>query len=180
MSVKKLVLSVVTGAIAMSIPAFSQEEAPAYKNEASVQAFGSFVKSTNSNGANQDATNSGGVLASYRYFFSRHQGVEANYGYALNTQTYGLSSEAVGLKTYSHEISGDYVLRFPQRRWSPFVLAGAGALVFDPKDFAGASRKGAPRLSTAAERTLTSPGTSSCGPNTGVSSIAPRRMVFPD
>ncbi len=142
MSVKKLVLSVVTGAIAMSIPAFSQEEAPAYKNEASVQAFGSFVKSTNSNGANQDATNSGGVLASYRYFFSRHQGVEANYGYALNTQTYGLSSEAVGLKTYSHEISGDYVLRFPQRRWSPFVLAGAGALVFDPKDFAGASSQG--------------------------------------
>ncbi len=99
MSAKKFVLSVVTGAIAMSIPAFSQDETPVYKNEASVQAFGSFVKSTNSNGVNQDATNSGGVLASYRYFFSQHQGVEANYGYALNTQSYGLSSGLVGLKT---------------------------------------------------------------------------------
>jgi len=142
MSAKKFVLSVVTGAIAMSIPAFSQDETPVYKNEASVQAFGSFVKSTNSNGVNQDATNSGGVLASYRYFFSQHQGVEANYGYALNTQSYGLSSGLVGLKTYSHEISGDYVLRFPMKRWSPFVLAGVGALVFDPKDFVGASSQG--------------------------------------
>ena len=25
------------------------------------------------------------------------------------------------------------------KRWSPFVLAGAGALVFDPKNFAGAN-----------------------------------------
>jgi len=28
------------------------------------------------------------------------------------------------------------------KRWSPFVLAGVGALVFDPKDFVGASSQG--------------------------------------
>jgi outer membrane immunogenic protein len=142
LSAKKLVLSVVTGAIAMSLPAFSQEEAPASKNEVSVQAFGSFVTSTNSNGVNQSATDSGGVLASYRFFFTQHQGVEANYGYALNTQEYGLGTGSLGVKSYSHEISGDYVLRFPQKHWSPFVLAGVGALVFDPKDFVGASSQG--------------------------------------
>jgi outer membrane immunogenic protein len=142
MFAKKLVLSLVAGAITMSIPAFSQEEAPASKNEASVQAFGSFVKSTTSDGVDQSATNSGGVLASYRFFFTQPQGVEANYGYALNTQNYGLSTGPIGVKTNSHEISGDYVLRFPQKHWSPFVLAGVGALVFDPRDFAGASSQG--------------------------------------
>jgi outer membrane immunogenic protein len=132
-------LLLVAGAFTMSIPAFSQEETPAYKNEASVQAFGSFVNTTRSNGVDQSATNSGGVLASYRFFFAQNQGVELNYGYAQNTQNYGLGSGPIGLKTNSHEISGDYVLRFPQRHWTPFLLAGVGGLVFDPKDFAGAS-----------------------------------------
>jgi outer membrane immunogenic protein len=142
MSTKKFMLTLLMGATATSIPAFSQDENPVYKNEASVQAFGSFVKSTNTNGVNQDATNSGGVLASYRYFFSQRQGVEANYGYALNTQTYGLATGPLGVKTNSHEISADYILRFPQKRWSPFVLAGVGALVFDPQNFSGASSQG--------------------------------------
>ena len=137
-STTTLVLSLVAGTIA-ALPAFSQEETPVYKNEASVQAFGSFVDTTRSNGVNQSATNSGGVLASYRFFFTQHQGVELNYGYALNTQNYGLENGPIGVRTYSHEVSGDYVLRFPQRHWTPFLLAGAGGLIFDPNNFAGAS-----------------------------------------
>jgi outer membrane immunogenic protein len=35
----------------------------------------------------------------------------------------------------SHEVSAAYVLRFPMKRWTPFVLAGAGALVFQPNSF---------------------------------------------
>jgi outer membrane immunogenic protein len=142
MFAKNFVVTFFAGTIAMSLPVFAQEETTVYKNEASVQAFGSFVKSTTSNGVDESATNSGGVLASYRFFFTQHQGVEANYGYALNTQSYGLSDGPVGVKTYSHEISGDYVLRFPQKHWSPFVLAGVGGLIFDPKDFVGASSQG--------------------------------------
>src|SRR5712691_7713697 len=138
MSARNTLVGLVLGA-ALASPAFSQEENPVYKNEASVQALGSFVKSTTENGIEQKATNSGGVLASYRYFFNNHHGVELNYGYALNTQSYGLPDGAVGLRTSSHEISADYVLRFPQKRWTPFVLAGLGGLVFDPQDFAGAS-----------------------------------------
>lgn len=77
MFAKKVALSLVAGTVAMSLPAFSQEETSVYKNEASVQAFGSFVKTTTSNGDDESATNSGGVLASYRFFFTQHQGVEA-------------------------------------------------------------------------------------------------------
>jgi len=54
----------------LSLPSYDpQVESPAYKNEASVQAFGSFVKTTTSNGVDQSATNSGGVLARHRFFF---------------------------------------------------------------------------------------------------------------
>jgi outer membrane immunogenic protein len=138
-SIKKTVFGLVLGAALTSWPAFSQEENPVYKNDATVQALGSFVKSTTNNGIEQKATNSGGVLASYRYFFNNNHGVEVNYGYALNTQSYGLADRVLGVNTYSHEVSAAYVFRFPQKHWSPFVLAGVGGLVFDPKDFVGAN-----------------------------------------
>jgi opacity protein-like surface antigen len=138
MSAKNIFVRLVAGA-ALTLPAFSQGETPVYKNEASVQALGSFVKNTTDNGIEQKATHSGGVLANYRYFFNEHHGVEFNYGYTLNTQSYGLGGAPVGVKTYSHEVSADYVLRFPQKHWTPFALAGVGGLIFDPKDFVGAS-----------------------------------------
>jgi hypothetical protein len=46
----KVSLILIAGAIAVSAPASPQEENPAYKNEASVRALGSFVKTTTSNG----------------------------------------------------------------------------------------------------------------------------------
>ena len=135
---KKFVIASFVSIASMALPAFSQSETPG-KNEVSVQAFGSFVKSTTNNGIENQATNSGGVLGSYRYFFNAHSGVEANYGYSLNTQNYGLTNGVLGVKNYSHEISAAYVFRMPMRKFTPFVLAGAGGLIFDPKDFAGAS-----------------------------------------
>jgi len=135
---KKFVIASFVSIASMALPAFSQSETPG-KNEVSVQAFGSFVKSTTSDGIENKATNSGGVLGSYRYFFNAHNGVEANYGYSLNTQSYGSTSGLLGVKNYSHEISAAYVFRLPMRKFTPFVLAGAGGLIFDPKDFVGAS-----------------------------------------
>ena len=134
----KLVVTWFVTAASMALPAFSQSEELG-KNEVSVQAFGSFVKSTTNNGVENKATNSGGVLGSYRYFFNNHSGVEANYGYALNTQSYTSTGGALGVKNYSHEVSAAYVFRMPMRKFTPFVLAGADGLIFDPKDFAGAS-----------------------------------------
>jgi opacity protein-like surface antigen len=134
---KRLVITLAAGIASLAVPAFSQSETSGH--EVAVQAFGSFVSSTTQNGVENKATNSGGVLGSYRYFFSAHHGVEADYGYALNTQTYGSASETQGVKTYSHEVSGAYVFRVPMGKVTPFALVGAGALIFEPKDFAGAS-----------------------------------------
>ncbi len=118
-----------------SFTAFAQEDYTRFKSEASVQALGSFVKQTTQDGIDQSATNSAGVLATYRYYFSRHHGVEANYSWTSNTQTYtGFRGDS-----NSHEISAAYVFRMPMKHWSPFVLAGAGALIFDPQNLAGAN-----------------------------------------
>lgn len=93
------------------------------------------MKQTTQNGVDQGATDSAGVLATYRYYFSRHHGVEANYSWTSSTQVY----TGFGMDTNSHEISAAYVFRMPMKRWSPFVLAGAGALIFDPQNVAGAT-----------------------------------------
>lgn len=118
------------------MPALAQE---GYRSEASVQAFGSFVKSTTENGVPQGATNSGGVLATYRLFFTDHHGVEVNYGYSLNTQTYGLAAGLLGVKANQHEVTAAYVYRRPLKRFTPFVEAGVGGLVFDPTEAPGTS-----------------------------------------
>jgi outer membrane immunogenic protein len=132
--ITKMGVFVVSAGLAV-LPALAQQEG--YKSEATVQALGSFVKDTVQDGVRQTASNSGGVLASYRYFFTDHHGVELNYGYALNTQSYGFNTGAFGVKTHSHEATAAYVFRYPMRRFTPFVLAGVGGLVFQPKDTDG-------------------------------------------
>jgi outer membrane immunogenic protein len=130
--------SILLGAALAAMPAFSQETGG--RSEVSVQAFGSFVKTTSDNGIQQTATNSGGVLASYRFFFTGSSGVEVNYGYSLNTQSYGSpSSGFLGVKSNQHEVSAAYVYRHAFHRFTPFAEAGAGALVFDPTGAPGAS-----------------------------------------
>jgi len=135
---KGLLTMLMAGLASIAVPAYAQSQEGERQNVA-VQAFGSFVTSTTTNGIDNSATNSGGVLATYRYFFSTHHGVEANYGYALNTQSYTSPAGALGVKTNSHEVSGAYVFRMPFGKVTPFALAGVGALVFDPTDFTGAS-----------------------------------------
>src|SRR5260221_5638949 len=132
---KKIVVTLIAGLASLATPAFSQNELGT--NEVSVQAFGSFLKSTTDNGVEHSATKSGGVLGSYRYFFNAHSGVEANYGYALNTQSYLSSGASLSVKNYSHEVSGAYVFRMPMRRFTPFVLAGAGGFGLDSAEFHG-------------------------------------------
>jgi opacity protein-like surface antigen len=119
-----------------SLPVMAQETG---RSEVSVQAFGSFVKTTTQDGIQQSASNSGGVLANYRFFFSNRHGVEVNYGYSLNTQTYGLASGPLGIKSNQHEVTAAYVYRHPLHRFTPFVEAGVGGLIFDPTDAPGAS-----------------------------------------
>src|ERR1700730_5468407 len=122
-------IRIAVGVALISTTAFAQEDYTNYKSDVTVQALGSFVKSTTQDGIKQDATNSGGVLATYRFWFDRHNGVEANYAWTANTEKYN----QLGVDNNSHEISAAYVFRMPMKRWSPFVLVGAGALIFDSK-----------------------------------------------
>jgi opacity protein-like surface antigen len=117
------------GGLLAALPAASQEY---NKSEVSVQAFGSFVKTTTNNDVQQSDSNSGGVLANYRFFFTENQGVEVNYGYSRNTQSYGLLSGPLDTKTNQHEVTAAYVYRRRYHNVSPFVEAGVGAIVFDP------------------------------------------------
>jgi outer membrane immunogenic protein len=112
-------------------PAFSQE---IYKSEASVQFFGTFVSSTWYQGVQQTATDSGGVLASYRFFFNDYNGVELNYGFAPGTQKYTYFSNVIGTRADSDEATAAWVFRYPRHRVVPFGLLGTGALVFDPQN----------------------------------------------
>jgi hypothetical protein len=97
----------------------------------------------------QDATNSGGVLANYRFFFTNNHGVEINYGYSLNTQNYGLSLGNLGVKASQHEVTAAYVYRHPLKRFTPFAEAGVGGLIFDPTGLPGANTQARRRLSMA-------------------------------
>ena len=137
---KSLLTVFIASVASLASPAYGQS-LEAGRQEVAVQALGSFVTTTTQDGIDNSATKSGGVLGSYRLFFSNHHGIEANYGYARNTQSYTSAAGALGVTTNSHEVSGAYVFRMPLRKITPFVLAGAGALIFDPKDFSSASRQ---------------------------------------
>jgi opacity protein-like surface antigen len=135
---KSLLTTLMAGAAFLAGPVYAQGEGPGRQNIA-VQAIGSFVQTTTEDGVENKVTKSGGVMGTYRFFFSKHHGVEGNYSYTLNTQKYLSATGAQGINTHTNEVSGAYVFRVPTRRITPFALAGAGALIFDPKNNTAAS-----------------------------------------
>jgi len=136
-----MMITFVAAVAALAVPGFAQsEENVVSRQDISVQAFGTFLETTTQNGIENKSNDSAGVLGTYRYFFTDHQGAEADYGFTQNYQYYGQPGSLAGVKTYSNEIFGAYVFRMPiGKKITPFVLAGAGALVFDPQNFAGAN-----------------------------------------
>jgi opacity protein-like surface antigen len=138
MKFDKAFMTMMLGTALAVAPAFAQEEAD-QSQEVTVLALGSFEKNTTHKGIEQSTSNSAGVLANYRYFFNRNNGVEANYAFTSNTQNYGAIGSLAAIDSRSHEVSAAYVLRFPGKWISPFAMAGAGGLMFNPKNFTGAS-----------------------------------------
>jgi opacity protein-like surface antigen len=132
MLLKRTIIAALCGGALAPLTALCQEN-PAFNSEISIEASLPFVKNTTAYGVQQSASLNGGVLAGYRFFFGKHSGAELSYGYSRNIQTYGLESGPVGVRSNFDEVFAAYVFRFPWKRWSPFVLAGAGGLVFDPR-----------------------------------------------
>jgi len=138
MLLKNTIAAVICGATLISLPAFGQEN-PIPKADVTIEASIPLVQSTNAQGVQQSSSTNYGLLAGYRLFFDKHSGVELKYGYTRNTQTYNLGGGPFGVQNNSDEVLAAYVFRFPAKHWSPFVLGGAGALVFNPSAAAGGS-----------------------------------------
>lgn len=120
--------------------------------EVGIQGTGFFTKDSNGNGLNQHSTDTGGLLVNYRYHFNRWLAAEASYGYNRNThQNFSLTG-ASNVQANAHQATGALVVTVPKRifRLNPYVLAGSGALVFDPTGNSGGVVTGAASQARAA------------------------------
>lgn len=105
-----------------------------------VSAFGIFQQGTTGNGITQTGTETTGVLGTYRYFFTDHQGVEIDYGFGRFNQQFVVPNATTPLSLSvpadMNEATASYVYRHAiGHRLTPFVSAGTGALLFLPNTF---------------------------------------------
>jgi opacity protein-like surface antigen len=128
-----LVTALLGALLLCSSAAMAQRSESGGRNEVSVQGTGFFTKDSQGNGLSQHTTDSGGFLVSYRYHFNRWLAADASYGYTRNTQQNFSSGAALDVQANVHQATGALVVTFPRRvlRLNPYLLAGAGALVFD-------------------------------------------------
>src|SRR5712692_9649152 len=133
---QKIVVATVLGVLMCASVAMAQE---GRWQEISAQGTGFFTKDSSGNGINQHATDTGGFLLNYRYHFNRWLAADASYGYARNTQQNFTSSGPFSVQANVHQATGALVVTVPRRvfKLNPYVLAGAGALVFDPTGSVG-------------------------------------------
>jgi len=153
MARSRMLVSVLLGALLLfASAAMAQESQWRGRNEVSVQGTGFFTKDSQGNGLTQHSTNTGGFLVSYRYHFYRWLAADASYGYARNTQQNFTPGGALNVQANVHQTTGALVVNLPRRifRLNPYLLAGAGALVFDPTGNAGQSVPGVLRQAKAA------------------------------
>jgi opacity protein-like surface antigen len=113
--------------------AMAQVEQP---SQITFQGTGLVSKDTTLDSTSQRSTKSGGLLVGYSYQFNRWAGVEGNYGYTRNTQNYFGSIGQSSIQADIHEVTGSFVAHIPVHaaKVRPYLLAGAGAVVFDPTD----------------------------------------------
>jgi opacity protein-like surface antigen len=150
-------LRIVAGLVSLGLLSVGLEaqDLESNRNDITVSALGVFQQNTNGNGIQQTGENTAGVLFSYRYFFTPHQGVEANYGFSrYNQQFNSLTSTAFtgtqSLSSNTNEANLSYVYRFGiGHHLTPFVSAGTGALVFSPSNSFTFNNQGAGTFATA-------------------------------
>ena len=120
------------------ISAWAQE----IRHEFTVQGSGFFPKQTTQGALTNKPTYSGGVMAGYRFNLNKWLAVEGDYDYSRRGEKYLTSSNTARVATNVHGITGVGVVKLPMlQRFRPFVLAGGGAVVFDPRNNYGVSRQ---------------------------------------
>jgi opacity protein-like surface antigen len=121
--------------ICFAIPSWAQE----VRNEVTVQASGFFQKQTTNNGITNEPTNSAGVMAGYRFNLKNWLAVEGDYDYFRNHETFLSDSGTTFIPMNVHAATGTAIVKLPAVKLpavkivSPFVLAGGGAMFFDPR-----------------------------------------------
>ena len=109
------------------------------RSDISISVTGDFSSESQGNSVTQNPSDSIGGLATYRFKINKLSSVEANFGLTRNTQYYATRSVLTGeptffsIQTNVSEATADYVFTpWKSGRVSPFLLAGAGALIFNP------------------------------------------------
>jgi outer membrane immunogenic protein len=126
--------------VLFGISSWAQE----FRHEITIQGSGFFQKQTTSGGITNDPTNSGGVMAGYRFNLKNWFAVEGDYDYFRNHETFSGSSGTTFIPTNVHAATGVAIVKLPSFKMpfnmraakivSPFVLAGGGAMFFDPRE----------------------------------------------
>ncbi|HTC62995.1 MAG TPA: outer membrane beta-barrel protein [Candidatus Saccharimonadales bacterium] len=150
---KKMLVSGLLGAVLLiASSAKAADDDGFMRHEVAVQGTGFFTKDSTQNGTLEHATNTGGVLVNYRFHINGWLAAEASYGYDRNTQESFGPGGNFGIQANVHQATGAMVVNLPVsiHRVRPYVLAGAGALVFAPTDNAGGFISGAERQARAA------------------------------
>ena len=140
----KLLMGLVSLGVLVTV-AQAQENS---KNDITLSVTGIFQKGTSGNGINQSGQDEPGYLATYRHFFTDHQGIQFDYGWSQFAQQYsgaggipgglnliplGLSENRANVLANMSEANVSYVYRFGSwHKLTPFLNAGTGVLVFDP------------------------------------------------
>lgn len=147
---RNITLAVFTILFAFASLAVAEEK----HHEISMQGTGFFTTDTQDYGMTQHSTSTGGFLIGYRFHFNKWLAAEGDYGYSRNTQQNFTNSGNFNVQSDVHQFTGDLVVTIPSphgaTRLHPFLLAGAGALIFDPTDKLGGSVIRADRQAKAA------------------------------
>lgn len=121
--------------IVFAISCWAQET----RNEVTIQGSGFFQKQTTSGGITNGPSNSGGVMAGYRFNLKNWLAVEGDYDYFRNHETYSSASGTTFVPMNVHALTGIAVVKLPSfkaplvKRVSSFVLAGGGPMFFSPR-----------------------------------------------
>jgi outer membrane immunogenic protein len=125
-------LYIVFAAFLITSASFGQES----HSELGVQFTGFFPSTTSgNNGISESATTTAGFQVNYRYHLSHGLSLEGGYGFDQNTQKYNISSGNFRIPSNNHQLTFALVQALPtfgNHKFNPYVLAGAGAILFNP------------------------------------------------
>jgi opacity protein-like surface antigen len=147
LTMRRIAIMIASVAVFLGGSAAAQEA----RSEIGAQGTGFFTTDTTGPGTTQRSTYTGGLLVGYRYSFNRWLAAEGVYGYNRNTQEYIAPVGFARVQSNIHQATGGLAFRLPapaRFRFSPYLLAEGGALIFDPTGNAFASVAAAQRQAT--------------------------------